>query len=339
MKTLQTGYIEGVNLARIVGAIGIIVFHYGCHNGILSPYLCSYANDSWGRVLVAVFLAISGACLARTYASDFEWKHYFGRRWKAIYPMFYLCYLFFFVEAAISVGTWWKSGIPYYRFVYTLLGIDGYIAPLQPNFSLVGDWFLGPIIICYLLFPALLWLLKRIPYATSVILLAGSWFIPYLPFFTGDPFQNLWTCVTVFYLGMLTAQSHTVLCSQPALWISAAILALFLFVKIPFYGTLHMFGPILAGIALFVTLVNVGRICERNKPVKSVLSVLGKWSYPIFLVQHIVILRVLVHWSGYTVATAVKGLLIAIVTSVLLAWTLTLVHERILSFFSPEKAH
>ena len=159
MKTLQTGYIEGVNLARIVGAIGIIVFHYGCHNGILSPYLCSYANDSWGRVLVAVFLAISGACLARTYASDFEWKHYFGRRWKAIYPMFYLCYLFFFVEAAISVGTWWKSGIPYYRFVYTLLGIDGYIAPLQPNFSLVGDWFLGPIIICYLLFPALLLLL------------------------------------------------------------------------------------------------------------------------------------------------------------------------------------
>ena len=59
MKTLQTGYISGVNLARIVGAIGIILFHFGCHSDYLSPFLCGSANDNWGRIWVALFLAIS----------------------------------------------------------------------------------------------------------------------------------------------------------------------------------------------------------------------------------------------------------------------------------------
>ena len=177
MRTLQTGHISGVNLARILGAIGIVIFHYGCHDNFLTPYLCFSANDNWGSILVALFFIISGACLARTYALNFELKRYFLRRWKAIFPLFYFCYIFFAIEQTIEFGAWWK-GIPVHRFIYTLLGCDGYMLCYQPNFYIIGEWFLGVIIVCYLLFPILRYLLKSVPYTTAFILLVGTYFIP-----------------------------------------------------------------------------------------------------------------------------------------------------------------
>ena len=332
MKPLQTGYISGVNMARVFGAIGIVVFHYGCHNDFL-PFLRSSANESWGRILVALFLIISGACMARTYATHFEWKDYCIRRWKAIFPVFYITYLFFAIEHTINYGRWWY-GIPGYRIIYTVLGIDGFIPFDRPNFYLVGEWFIGALIACYILFPALLWLLKRIPLVTGALLLVGTWFIPFLPCFTGDPFQNLWTCTTLFYLGMLIAQSPMILSNKVSFGVSTAILLFLLVFQLPFYGYLRLFGSILTGALLFVSLTNLGRMCEEGAQAKTVLSQLGKLSFPMFLVQHILILRVMIHWGGDSVLTATGGLLMAIAASMLLAWIITLIHERIMLFFS-----
>ena len=333
MKALQTGYISGVNLTRIVGAIGIVVFHYGCHNDLLGPFLRSTANESWGRIWVAVFLLISGACLARTYAKDFEWKDYFIRRWKAIFPIFYITYLFFAIEHTVNFGRWWGD-IPGYRIIYTVLGIDGYIPFDRPNFFLIGDWFIGAWIACYIVFPVLLWLLKRIPYTTAALLLVGTWFIPYLPFFTSDPFQNLWTCFTMLYLGMLIAQYPAILTGKTAFWVSTAISFFLIVFQIPFYGYLRLFSSIFTGAVLFVSLTNFGRICEQHQTMKTALSRLGPLSYPIFLVQHILIIRVMRNWGGDSVLTAMGGLLISIVTSMILAWVITLIHERIMLYFN-----
>lgn len=330
MKTLQTGYISGVDLARIVGAIGIVLFHFGCHSDYLSPFLCGSANDNWGRIWVALFLAISGACLARTYATSFEWKSFFIRRWKSIFPMFFLCYLLFAIIYTLSYGPWW-SGVPRYRFIYTLLGLDGFLSFYQPNFYLIGEWFLGVLIVCYLLFPALLWLLKHIPYTTGALLLVGTYFIPFLPCFARDPFQNIWTCVTIFYLGMLIAQSRHLLCNKVAFWISTILLVFLLFTHIPYYEYLRLYGAILTGLLLLISLSNLGRMCEQNEPVKRALSVLGKLSFPIFLVQHIMIVRVQTHWGGDSIATALVGLFMAIGLSILLSWAISVVHERIMS--------
>ena len=335
MKALQTGYISGVNLVRIFGAIGIVFFHFGCHSDILSG-LRSTANESWGRLLVAVFLIISGACLARTYASHFQWKDYCLKRWKAIFPVFYISYLLVAISNTIHYGRWW-AGIPGYRIIYTVLGIDGDIPFDRPNFYLVGDWFIGALLACYIVFPILLWLLQRIPYITAAVLLIGTWFIPKIPCFTGDPFQNLWTCVTVFYLGMLIAQSPTLLNNRLSFWISAAIFVFMAAFRLPFYGYLGLFGSIIAGVALFVCLTNLGRVCEQNETAKTLLARLGKLSYPIFLVQHVLIARIIVHWGGDSVLTATGGLLMSIAASVLMAWVITIINERIMLYYSSKK--
>ena len=332
MKPLQTGHISGVNLARITGAVGIIAFHYGCHNDFLGPFLRSSANDSWGRILVALFLIISGACLARTYAAHFDWKLFFKKRWLAIFPIFYISYLLVAGQNFVWHGTCWWEGIPPYRFVYTLLGIDGYIPFDRPNFYLVGEWFVGALIGCYLVFPALLWLLKHLPYTTAAVLLTVTWFIPLMPFFTGDPFQNLWTCITIFYLGMLIAQCPSLFTRNEACWISTLVMLVLLCLHIPFYPWLRLIGPILTAIAMFLCLTNLGRMCEQSETVRTALAHLGKLSYPMFLVQHVLIVRVLVHWTGYSPLSALKGLFLSIAATLFMAWVILLIHDKLISF-------
>ena len=246
--------------------------------------------------------------------------------------MFFLCYLFFAILNTLSYGSWWE-GIPWYRFIYTLFGLDGYLLLYEHNFYLIGEWFMGALMVCYLLFPVLLWLLKHIPFTTGTMLLVGTYFIPFLPVFTRDPFQNLWTCVTIFYLGMLIAQSPHLFCSKKAFSISTILLVLLLFIHIPYYEYLRLYGTILTGFLLMVTLSNLGYFCEQSKPAKHVLSVLGKLSFPIFLVQHILIVRVQTQLGGNSIATALIGLFMAISLSILLAWVLSLVHEKLMSSF------
>ena len=108
--------------------------------------------------------------------------------------------MFFFVEHTVSYGAWW-TGIPSYRFIYTLLGVDGYLSAYQRNFYLIGEWFLGALVLCYIFFPFLRWLVKHIPFTTAAVLLVGTYFIPYLPLFERDPLQNIWSCVTIFLFG------------------------------------------------------------------------------------------------------------------------------------------
>ena len=320
-------------MARVLGAIGIVVFHYGCHDDFSAPFLCRSANDNWGSIIVALFFIISGVCLARTYALDFEWKNYFLRRWKSIFPLFYLCYIFFATQRTIELGSWWK-GIPFYRFIYTLLGCDGYMLFYQSNFYIVGEWFFGVIIICYLLFPILRWLLKRIPYTTVVVLLVGTYFIPFLTCFTRHPFQNLWTCITIFYLGMLIAQMPFLL-SKKISWGSTFLVAILLLFHNPYYGYLRLLGPILTGVLLFISLTKLGQIVEQNETLKQMLSKLGKLSFPIFLVQHEIILSVLKYWGvSFSVMTVIVGVFLSIFLSLFLAWLLSLVCEKIMLYFS-----
>ena len=64
--SLRQGYIEGTDFARILGAIGIIIFHFACYNDSLHPYLYRTSNYFYGQMWVAMFFGLSGACIARS---------------------------------------------------------------------------------------------------------------------------------------------------------------------------------------------------------------------------------------------------------------------------------
>lgn len=326
-KSLMTGRIPGVNLTRIVGALGILVFHFGCHCDWLN-HLCNTASYHWGVVWVTVFLVTSGACLTRTYSSDLDIWRYFRRRWMGLFPMFFMAWVMLAILRFVLAGPWWVD-IPKQNILLTLVGMDGYFCAKLPTFYLCGEWFLGALVVCYLVFPLLRWLLQRIPFTTAVILLAGTWYIPFLSCFDRDPFNNLWTCVTMFYLGMLLAQYLRFTDHWATIIVSAIMLIVCTFIPIRFPMPFNIFSHIVIGIAFYLLLNGIGAQLERVSVLHTGLSHLGALSFPFFLVHHQLIYLMLARMTIDSQASAFAALGYTFVLTFIFAEELLLNHKAL----------
>ena len=330
MRELQKGHIDGVDFTRIMGALGIVVFHFSCYCEPLHTWLYETANCPYGQLWVALFFAASGACVARSNTLSIWWAFY-KKRWRGIFPLFFVAYCIVFALKLVLYGHWWAAIDPR-TIPLTLLGIDSYFYYLQPNFSCVGEWFIGALLACYLLFPLLRQLLQRIPYTTAAILLAGCFVVPYWSWFDVEPWHNIWVCTTIFYTGMLLAQFPAVFTSKTAWAISAALTAIMIFVPMPFktYAPLgQLIYPAISGLACFVFVTQLGAYIERPDKIRTVMQYLGKLSYPIFLVQHAVILAVLDKWTPTTVPGALGILCMNLFLTWLLADAVLTLHKKL----------
>lgn len=321
-QSLVQGRIPGVNLTRFVGAVGILVFHFGCHCDWLG-HICNTVNYNWGVVWVTVFLATSGACLARTYGGEWITWRYIRRRWLGLFPMFFLAWLALALLRFVLAGPWW-TGIPLQNILLTLCGMDGYFCAQMPTFYLCGEWFLGALVVCYVAFPFLRWLLQRIPFTTAVILCVGTWYIPFLSCFDRDPFNNLWTCIMIFYLGMLMAQHPRFLGHWATLVVAAIVLVSCSVVPLGLQMPLRIFSNVLVGLVLFLLLNALGALLERRQGLATVLSHLGAVSFPFFLLHHQLIYLML---ARMPIDSEHRALIVLAYTFVL---TFLLAEERLL---------
>lgn len=331
IHTLEKGYIEGVNFSRIVGALGIVIFHFSCYCEPLKRYLYETANCPFGQLWVALFFAVSGACVVRANTELTLWPFY-KKRWLSIFPVFFVAYLVVFALKIVIYGNWWGTINPW-TFPLTLLGIDSYFYYLQPNYSCIGEWFIGAILACYLLFPILRKMLQYAPYTSAILLLIGCWFIPYLPIFIVEPWHNIWVCATIFYLGMLLSQYPALFTSKISLTIFGVLALLITFIPLPFkqFAPLsQLIYPTFSGIVWFIVLTQIGKYIESAAQWCSrCMRYLGKLAYPIFLVQHAVISAVLAKWSTPTFATSISVLCLDIALTLLLSDVILNLDEKI----------
>lgn len=117
-----------------------------------------------GDIGVSLFFMLSGATLMYTYR---DVKSFYIKRIKSIYPAFWIAYLlvsiYDFFEYK-TVGT----GNPV-LILCSFLGLDGYLCTLGVipfDFYKIGEWFLGCILLIYLIFPLLYWGVKKHPVLT-----------------------------------------------------------------------------------------------------------------------------------------------------------------------------
>ncbi|WP_307741680.1 acyltransferase family protein [uncultured Mobiluncus sp.] len=122
-----------------------------------------------GDLGVSLFLMISGTALTVTYRRPLDLKLFFKKRFLGIYPMFWIAYAVFFTLRFLvyraNVGP-----LPYRSFPLTIMAMDGLVANFGvPTMYLLGEWFLGFIVIFYLVFPLMLWGVQEHPWATAVL--------------------------------------------------------------------------------------------------------------------------------------------------------------------------
>src|SRR5208282_2019403 len=142
----------------------IITTHFNAHAlllGIIDKpifWKTSFGIDQsfLGNIGVSLFIIISGASLMLSTKESFDARTFYKKRFLAIYPLFWLTYAaafvtLLFVYRALPVN----AGASLWTFVLTITGLDGFLLYTRPNFYLLGEWFLGFIVIMYIFFPVL----------------------------------------------------------------------------------------------------------------------------------------------------------------------------------------
>ena len=240
-----------------------------------------------GDLGVSMFLMISGTALTVTYRRPLDLKLFFKKRFLGIYPMFWIAYAVFFTLRFLvyraNVGP-----LPYRSFPLTIMAMDGLVANFGvPTMYLLGEWFLGFIVIFYLVFPLMLWGVQEHPWATAVLglgIYAAAmifWQLHPLPYSTAVllPFRIPELLFGMYFATYWKKVSPWALI--PAVGI--LILAVFCFAEVP-----DRLAVTLVGISAFTVLVFIGKYLEVWG-VTQIVNWISKYSYAIFLVHHVII--------------------------------------------------
>lgn len=279
-----------LDFIRALATLIIVLTHFN------NPYLAEggylLTNMPFGIYVgglgVSLFLAISGAALTYTYRRPYSLRTFYWKRAKGIYPMFWTAWIIAFIYLFISSGGIAPGNPPLRNFIFTILGMDGLAANFQIHTAyILGEWFLGFILIFYLVFPLLLWGVDEHPVITGI--LGGGIYL--VSFFVFSHYPGLPTAVLLstrlpellfgMYFTKYVRRVH-----WTVIFPAGAILAVSAFYpnEIP-----EDIATTFVGISFFLLLVIIGRyICFQ--PVREFVSLISKYSYPIFLTHHVVIM-------------------------------------------------
>lgn len=289
-------YRPGLDVIRLAALLPVLCYHFcieAARAGFAVPdCLIGRAMADWVEVGLAWFFLLSGAALCLQWRGRFRWRPYLVGRAAAMYPPFWLGFAVLFLYGEVLHGN--NAQIPRWRVIFSVLGLDGYLVPLFPNFYKIGEWFLGVILLLYLLFPLLLWGMetrrRRLFLFGCLVLLQLLW-----PLVCPAPLEAGHTV-----LGRLPAFGLGVWCGtrlsedRPPLPRCLWGLAVFPLLWIPAVPRLAVLLVLSA--ALFWVVYALGQRLPRSG--WAVLRRLAAWSYGVYLVHHVLLTLVLLPAAG-----------------------------------------
>lgn len=228
----------------------------------------------------SLFFMVSGAALALTVPAEQSPWLFYKKRAKAIYPLFWLAWIVCFSIRFVTKPGYY-AGAKTGTLLLTVLGLDNFAVAagwVGMDFACVGEWFLGSILFLYLLFPLLQRGIRRASWVTWAICLVVcvpvhlfGWdaklvAIHVLEFLFGMQFLQMKNGGKAFLAALFCV--GTVSCSTFDSKITCAF----------FSGV------------IFILLAAISPWLDRPWP-RVVGARLAKLSYPVFLVHHVLIQR------------------------------------------------
>lgn len=282
-----------LDFVRAIAVMMIVLTHYNAnfigYNGPAQLSKVVLTEFPFGVYLgdlgVGLFMLISGSALWYVYGErKINYFSFYKKRLFSILPMFYIAY-----AAAFLVNFWINkgfstNGISFKYFISTIFGFDTLMNSIGiPTFVLVGEWFIGMIIIVYFLFP----LLKGIVSKSDIISILLSVLI--LIIFCLDIFNSnkIWHFlqltigfVPIFVIGMLLQKHIDIFTKKIMFFLSIIILVLNTIFKqnlIP-----ERIQMIYVSLAFFVIVVSISSVFNKNI-IMYIVNVISKYSYPMLL--------------------------------------------------------
>ena len=293
-----------LDLIRFVAVFAVLGCHFtrqleyggvGFTAKVLPDFIFNVYMGSYG---VGLFFIVSGASLMLVYSEKLELKKFYAKRFWAIYPMFWLAYILAFLYRYSQVKTI-SSPHPIWTYLLTLVGMDGYLGFYVGNYYILGEWFLGCLIILYLLFPILRMGVKKYPIITAVIswmLFAAGSFYSFKHGYRMPPECWFFMRIPEMLFGMYFMEYI-----KDVKWYAVPLAVVFLGAMqwLPIYsqGNVQILKTVPVCIASFIVLVFVAKYIAFYQ-LEEVCKLVGKYSYAIFLCHHFILQNLAPKWGG-----------------------------------------
>lgn len=261
----------------------------------------TYQNIHMAMVACAIFIFISGATIAINYRNENLLDFYKKRILKLLIPFYivYIGWIFVRIINARSFNAFPEfENIESWRFIYTIIGLDQYLASFGvKTFAIgAGEWFLGCIILCYVAFPFLYKADKKSPKLIFICMTLFSLFINifYGKFGFGETSHINFLCqVYNFYLGIAIINNKLLdkIDKRIVLPSIFAILILY-FNKIYIKLIPNNYLVTIFVLASVIIVYYFEKNIQKNKTLVNFLTGFSKISLEVFLVHHLVIYEI-----------------------------------------------
>lgn len=240
----------------------------------------------------SLFFIVSGAALMLTAKPGQDALTFYKKRARAVYPLFWLAWCVVFVLRFLA-KPWYYAGAKSWTLVLSVLGIDQFAVAagwIGQDFACVGEWFLGTLLLFYLLFPLLRWGLERSPWLCGALVLAVSLLLHRLGWAGGIVAVHLPEFFFGMAYGLLPCRLKMVF--LPVLALGVPLTA----------GWDSKIACALLSMAAFILLEVVSHALDLAVP-RAVCGELAALSYPVFLLHHALVLRMV---EGFDLAALTR---------------------------------
>lgn len=320
------------------------LFLYNVYRPEISVITTFVGNIYIGSLGVSLFLIISGSAMMYVYGDpdrQINWGTFYKKRVITLFPTFYVCYAVCFALDFIRYPAAILYNAPVWHFVFSLLGIDGYLLNFGvPVFYVVGEWFLGFILLVYLILPLLILAMRKHPIIPAAVVLPiyilSLIFCKNLSYHNILPTERLMEVVIGMYLVRYVKKVHW----YTAL-ISLAVIVLNHIFKPTWNGSLQM---TYIGVAAFLILVFLAGFAQKSVAIQRICKSVCKYSYDCFIVHHWLTYRIASHFDLASISLKqtyflfAVTLLAVIAASIALHWLTSKIVSAVSSVFSKEPA-
>lgn len=316
-----------IDLIRVIAVISVLVCHYtrglesvgvGYQNKILPDTVFDVYLGSYG---VSLFFIVSGASLMLVYGNHIKIKDYFKKRFLGIYPMFWIAYtiaflLLFYMNKTID------HSIPKSRILLTIVGMDGYLNWFAASFYILGEWFLGCIIILYCLFPLIRKAIISKPVITGIVITL-VYVIVSIFFSSRMPTECFFILrIPEFALGMYYVRYIKQTNLGTAIF---SLVILIVFAILDFSAVKPIYNTTIVGMASFFVISYISKYLEYYY-IRKICSTVGKYAFAVFLTHHVIIGIYLSHFKGVYLSL-LENYLVLIILLVIVALVSLLLYK------------
>lgn len=290
-----------------------------------------------GEIGNNLFFMLSGASLCLSHA-EVEmngknlWKFY-KKRIKTLLPAFWIAWLAA-TAAQLLIGKT-VSGAPARNLIFSLFGVDGYFLArgwITSWFYQVGEWYLGCALLCYLVWPFIQWIWRKIP---TAIFLSGMVIVYMLTVYVGNGNS---VCVPIRICQMIAGACFVKYVKSSRNWKLLSGSAVIAVACIAGQKYIHAITVSFAVCWMIFIVLVLAVECLPNifENYAGCIVKMSAYTYPIFLVHHKIISLMASQFDLTTFTYRYTVVLFGayIVVSMFCAYILKRLTDRIMSAFA-----